>query len=115
MGQCAMRQCKKGHCRITSAAVRLPEDPADTKPHPPPSVEAGARAEEDGTDHGLGHNADANLAVEVGVLVRVEDGAVLEPEAAEDRSAEEVRQAAEPPHRAEREHGVMIPPAFADG
>src|SRR5262245_53151248 len=94
---------------------RLPEDPADTKPHAPPAVEARAGAEKDWTDRRLGHEADANLAVEVGILTGIEDGAVFEPEAAEDRSAKKIREPAKASQPAERQYGVVIPPAFARG
>src|SRR5262245_54738463 len=94
---------------------RLPEDPADTKPHAPPAVEARECAEKDWTYRGLGHETDANLAVEVGILSGIEDGSVFEPEAAEDRSAKKVREPAEASQPAERQHGVVIPSAFARG
>src|SRR5262249_9314239 len=59
-------------------------------------------------------DAAADLRVEVELLVAVERRSVLDPQAGEDRAAEEIRQPADAPQRAERDHPVVFAALLAD-
>src|SRR5262249_46640624 len=83
--------------------LSLAEHASDSERHAPSAVEPEARAEQHRPDQRVADDAETELRVDVGVLVRVEHRAVLEPRAGEHRSAHEIGQSSDPAHRAERE------------
>src|SRR5262249_43791348 len=92
---------------------RLLEDPPPPEDGPPPAVKADAGSGQNRSHERVEDHAEPELRVDVGVLVRIERGAVFEPAGEEYRTSHEIRQSTDLAHGTDGRDRVMVSASLA--